>query len=65
MFLIKKSTGFDKNIKFEEKYKNIKFDKNVKFDKFDKNVKFDKFDKNIKFDKNVNVSPPPPILWMW
>ena len=29
MFLIKKSTGFDKNIKFEE---NVNFDNKIKFD---------------------------------
>ncbi len=51
MFLIKKSTGFDENIKFEE---NVNLDKKIKFDKIVK------FYKNVKFDKNVNVSSTSP-----
>ena len=80
MYLIKKSTVFDKNIK-SKNYVNIKFEENVKFDKivkFDEKIKFDKnvnfygkvkFEKNIKVEKNVKLypppPPPPPILWIW
>ena len=48
MYLIKKSTVFDQNIK-SENYESFKiyFEKNIKFDK---KVKFDK---NIKVEKNV------------
>ena len=46
MFLIKKSTGFDKNIKFKE---NVNFDKKIKFDEIVKLDKKVKFDKNVKF----------------
>ena len=66
MYLIKKSTIFDKNIKFTAiciwlknqlfliKISNLKFDKHVKFDE---NFKFEekiKFEKNLKFEENVN-----------
>ena len=43
--MIKKSTGFDENIKFEE---NVNLDKKIKFDEI------------VKFDKNVNVSSTSP-----
>ena len=57
MFLIKKSTGFDQNIKFEE---NVNFDNNN-----NKIYEIVKFDETVQFDKNVNLTkmstfPPPP-----
>ena len=66
MNLIKKSTGFDQNIKSEnyESYK-IYFEKNIKFDKkvkFDKNIKDET---NGKFQLYSPPPPPPPILWIF
>ena len=60
MYLIKKSTVFDQNIK-SEYYDSDKmyFEKNIKIDekvKFDKNIKFYK---NIKVEKNVIYSTSP------
>ena len=65
MYLIKKSTVFDQNIK-SENYDNDKiyFEKNIKFDekvKFDKNIKVEK---NVKFQLYPPPPPFPPILWI-
>ena len=53
MFLIKKSTGFDENIKFEE---NVNLDKKSNLTKQSNLTKMSMF---------PPPPPPPPILWMW
>ena len=56
MYLIKKSTVFDQNIKYE----NYDSDKIY----FDKNIKFEE---KVKVEKNVQYQlypPPPPIFWI-